>query len=165
MAAATKGFLAAALLGVALGLAVWSLRPHSGGDLIRHALEAQTTLSQAQTVIPVTGVIEARRYDQALSLAAGAPVTVPDLDGIGFRLTALRFGEGGSELFYLGRDGETLTLCLHPSDGQVRLDRFERGPLRLVLWQNEKMAMTAAAELPFARLQKLAAHAYSQMQL
>jgi len=152
--------LAAALLAVI----AWSARPQSGGELIRRALDARTTLRQAQTLIAVGGVAEARRYEQPLSLAAGAPVAVPDLDRLGYRLTALRFGEGGAELFYQGRDGETLTLCLHPSDGSVHLDRYQRGALRLVLWQDERLAMTASAELPTVRLQKLAAHAYAGLQ-
>ena len=163
MAAATR--LHILMLGalLALGAAGWTW-PRPGGELMRRALDARSTLRQAQTVIAVGGVAEARRYDPPLSLAAGAPVTVPDLDQAGFHLTALRFVEGGAELFYQGRDGETLTLCLHPAAGGVRLDRFQRGGLRLVLWQDDHLAMTAAAELPAGRLQKLAALAYAGLQ-
>jgi len=159
--------LLTALLAVTLLAAAtiaWTERPRPGGELIRRALDASTSLRQAQTLITVNGVAEARRFQQPLSLAAGAPIAVPDLDNLGYRLTALRFGEGGAELFYQGRDGETLTLCLHPSDGSVHLDRYQRGALRLVLWQDERLTMTASAELPATRLQKLAAHAYAALQ-
>jgi anti-sigma factor RsiW len=147
-----------------LGAVGWSWRPQADGALMRRALEARATLLQAQTLIPVNGVAEARRYVPALSLAAGAQVVAPDLDSLGFRLIALRFGEGGAELFYTGRDNEELTLCLHPSAGKPRLDRFQRGKLGLVLWQDEHLAMVAAAELPAARLQHLASLAYSGLQ-
>jgi len=157
------GVLPAAAL-LAAGILAWSERPQPGGELIRRALDASTTLRQAQTLIAVNDVTEARRYEQPLSLAAGARIVVPDLENLGYRLTALRFGEGGAELFYQGRDGENLTLCLHPSDGSVHLDRYQRGTLRLVLWQDERLAMTASAELPAVRLQKLAAHAYAALQ-
>lgn len=163
MAAATRLQILMLSALLALGAAGWTW-PRPGGELIRRALDARSTLRQAQTVIAVGGVAEARRYEQPLSLAAGAAVAVPDLESAGFHLTALRFGEGGAELFYQGRDGETLTLCLHPSDGGVRLNRFQRGALRLVLWQDEHLAMTAAAELPATRLQKLAAQAYAGLQ-
>ncbi|HMA48284.1 MAG TPA: hypothetical protein VKP60_00950 [Magnetospirillaceae bacterium] len=156
--------MALAIAVLVLGAVGWSWRPRADGALMRRALEARATLHQAQTVIPVNGVAEAERYAPALSLAAGAPVVVPDLGSMGFRLIALRFGEGGAELFYTGGDNEGLTLCLHPSNGRARLDRFQRGALELVLWQDERVAMVAAAELPAARLQRLASLAYAGLE-
>jgi anti-sigma factor RsiW len=145
----------------ALAVVGWSWRPLPGGEAIQRALEARAILRQAQSVIPVTGIVEGRRYQAALGLAAGSPVTPPDLDQTGFKLTALRFGEGGAELFYQDRDSEMLTLCLHPPTGRPRLDRFQRGTLRLVLWQDEQIAMTVAADMPADRLQRLASLAYA----
>ena len=172
MAIATKetrnhdGLVIAALFVAVLVLVAigWAWRPQPDGALMRRVIDARATLRQAQTLIPVNGVAEARRYTAALSLAAGTPVVAPDLDSLGYRLMALRFGEGGAELFYAGRDNEGLTLCLHPSSGKGRLDRFQRGALGLVLWQDEHVAMVAAAELPAAKLQHLASLAYNGLQ-
>jgi anti-sigma factor RsiW len=172
-AAASSWRMAAAIAAVllaALALAPFAyraLQPSSSGEIVAAALAARQ--SRAETAMPVTDT-GAARYDSMLSAAVSERVKVPDLEKMGYRLTAIQLypgapGGSAAELLYRDRANRLFTLYLRRSDGTARFDQFERAGLRVCIWQDDQLGMVMAGNVTTASMQRLASLAYTGLTL
>jgi anti-sigma factor RsiW len=159
----------AAVLLVALAIAPFAyraLQPSASDEIVTVALAARQ--SPAGT-IPVTDD-SAARYDGTLSAAISQHVKVPDLEKVGYRLTAIHLYPGApdgsaAELLYRDRANRLFTLYLRRSDGTARFDQFERAGLRVCIWQDDQLSIVMAGNVTTAAMQRLASMAYTGLTL
>jgi anti-sigma factor RsiW len=165
------GSLAAAVTLIAIGaLAYWALRSPDAGEVVQAALDARTNAMRAQQVITVPANADIARYGTVLSTAVALNVKVPDLKRMGYRLTGIllypRSPKGNAaELLYRDDKDRSFTLYLRRSDGKARFDQFERGGLRICVWQDEVLSTVMAGDVSTAAMQRLASLAYTGLTL
>ena len=150
---------------VLVALGGWRLyeaqhRPAVTGDVIQAALDARGDRPSAQRIVAVANIGEARRYDAALQKIVGVNVQVPALGSMGFEVAALKFYERAAEIQYRDSRGRIFTLYLRPSDGTSRFDQFERGGLRICVWQDDRISTVMAGTISAAMMQRLASLTY-----
>lgn len=160
----------AALLLVALALAPFAYRAiqsSPSGEIVSAALLARQ--GPAEAAIPVTDT-SAARYDGTVSAAIAERVKVPDLEKMGYRLTAIHLypgapGGSAAELLYRDQANRLFTLYLRRSDGTARFDQFKRAGLRVCVWQDDQLGMVMAGDVSTAAMQRLASLAYTGLTL
>lgn len=148
------GSIAAILLVVAGGFG-WYIARLPAGDVVQAALEVRDN-----AYIAVTGLDEARRYDARLGRIVNADIRVPDLERMGYRVTALGFYDRAAEIQYRDRQNNLFTLYLRASDGKTRFDQFEQKGLRICVWQDDRISTVMAGTMSAAEMQRLASLAY-----
>ena len=105
-----------------------------------------------------------------VSSAVALHVKVPDLEKMGYRLTAIHLypgapGGSAAELLYRDQQNRLFTLYLRHSDGTARFDQFERDGLRVCVWQDEELSTVMAGNVSTAAMQRLASLAYTGLTL
>jgi anti-sigma factor RsiW len=155
------GVIAAALLIAVSGTGLYlrmSSRPAETG-LVASALSARNEANPPLQILPPSA--DAHRYDAALQAVVGSNVRVPVLDRLGYRFSGMRTYQGAAELLYRNGEGRLFSLYLRRSEGQVRFDQFERGGLRICIWQDDRISMVMAGNVSAAVMQRLASLAYT----
>jgi anti-sigma factor RsiW len=135
-------------------------RPLAAGDVIQAALDARGDRPSAEKTVAVANIGEARRYDAALQDIVGVNVQVPALGSMGYQVMGLKFYERAAEIQYRDGKGRVFTLYLRPSDGTPRFDQFERGGLRICVWQDDRISTVMAGTISAAMMQRLASLTY-----
>lgn len=189
--------LAASIVSLALGGAIgWMAHGSMGGDSRGGLIAAAPSVERFAREALATHVVYAPEVrhpvevpadDEAhlvawLSKRLGAPLQVPDLHPLGFRLIGGRLGvaEGGPSaiLMYEAEDGTRLSLQLRrmargTPDTGFRMERMGRGPgdrpadaakTMAFYWVDRDVGFALAGPLERARLLALAQSVYRQYQ-
>ena len=138
------------------------------GDIVQTALATRQGGS-GQTIVVADGETSGR-YDATISAILSEHVKTPDLERMGYHLTAILIdskapGGGAAELQYRNQRNRLFTLYLRRSDGNARFDQFEQAGLRICIWQDDRVSMVMAGNVSTAAMQRLASLAYTGLVL
>jgi anti-sigma factor RsiW len=159
---------AVVMLSVVGSVYYWERQPAGASDVVQAALDARTNTTGTQKVISIPSGAALQQYDTVLSSTVALNVKVPDLHRMGYELAGIVLypnSPAAAELLYRDDKGRSFTLYLRRSDGKPRFDQFERGGLRVCVWQDEVLSTVMAGNVSTAAMQRLASLAYTGLTL
>jgi anti-sigma factor RsiW len=155
-------YAAAAALLIAVGgvLASKFYAPGTGSDVIETALEARQNSGSGELLAARDG-LGTGPYDTALRQTIAPNLHVPDLSRMGYKFHGLRLYDKAAEILYRGPQDQLFTLYVRRSDGSARFDQFQRGGLRICIWQDDQISIVMAGDISAAAMQRLATLSYT----
>lgn len=155
------GAIAATLLVLLGGLDIYMIRSQNfAGDVVQAALDIRRGDTNARMSVAVTNLNDARRYNGMLRQIVNADVHVPDLARMGYRIARLNFYDRAAEIQYRDGKNDLFTLYLRASDGKTRFDQFQKGGVRVCVWQDDRVSTVMAGTMSAAEMQRLASLTY-----
>ena len=157
--------LAASLVLLVVGSAV--VRNGSlQGSVVNEALSVRDNIVAPNQVIAWRADERLADASPILERTLAMKARVPDLSGMGYRLTAIQLyrtatNDGSVELVYRGQNDRDFTLYVRRSPGKPRFDVFEQAGVRVCVWQDEVVSTVMAGRMSAAEMQRLASLAYN----